>query len=138
VRGQVKAARADLARLREKKTRVVQLTRAVDAQHDAFMAYGKRLEEARIAAGLDREQLANVAVIERPHSLVPPSETVAKAGMVGLAALLGIVVALGIAFGAEFFTNALRTREDVEYHLGLPVIAVIPADPRRALPGGRD
>jgi capsular polysaccharide biosynthesis protein len=36
------------------------------------------------------------------------------------------MLGVAIAFGLEFFNNALRTRQDVEYYLGLPVLAAVP------------
>jgi capsular polysaccharide biosynthesis protein len=33
---------------------------------------------------------------------------------------------MAIAFGLEFFNNTLRTQEDAEHYLGLPVLAAIP------------
>jgi capsular polysaccharide biosynthesis protein len=38
----------------------------------------------------------------------------------------GLVLALGVALGVEYFDNTLRTPDDVERYLGLPVVAIIP------------
>ena len=47
--------------MREKKVKIDELSRLVELHKDAFMLYGKKLEEGRIATGLGKEQLANVA-----------------------------------------------------------------------------
>ncbi len=52
-----------LAGMREKKVKIDELSRLVELHKDAFMLYGKKLEEGRIATGLGKEQLANVALI---------------------------------------------------------------------------
>ena len=49
--------------MREKKVKIDELSRLVELHKDAFMLYGKKLEEGRIATGLGKEQLANVALI---------------------------------------------------------------------------
>jgi capsular polysaccharide biosynthesis protein len=46
--------------------------------------------------------------------------------MVLLAAFVGLTLGLAIAFGFEFFNNSLRTQDDAEHYLGLPVLAAIP------------
>jgi uncharacterized protein involved in exopolysaccharide biosynthesis len=125
VRGQVRDASAVLAGLRGKKVETDRLSRVVDLRKEAVMLYGKKMEEARIAAGLGREQLANVAMIEKPHATLS-TDLIKRIAMVLLAAIVGMGLGMGIAFGFEFFNNSLRTQEDVEYYLGLPVLAAIP------------
>ena len=83
------------------------------------------MEEARIAAGLGKEQLANVAVIEKPHALLG-TDLLKRILMVVAAGLLGTVLGIAIAFGLEFLNNSFRTQDDVEHYLGLPVLAAIP------------
>lgn len=43
-----------------------------------------------------------------------------------MAAFLGIMISLGIIFILEYMDNTLKTEEDVERNIGLPVIGVIP------------
>lgn len=114
-----------LATLREKKVEVNRLSRTVELGKDAFLLYGKHLEEARIAVGLGKEQLANVALIEAPHATAA-GDVQRRIFMVPLAAIVGLALGMAIAFGSEFFNNSLRTQEDAEHYLGLPVLAAIP------------
>lgn len=62
-----------------------------------------------------------------------PREPLRKASMAPLAAflLLGLAMGLGVAFLQESFHFTLHTVHDVESHLRMPVLAVIP----RATPG---
>ena len=53
--------------------------------------------------------------------------------MVILSAFVGLALGIAVALGLEFLNNALRTRQDVEYYLGLPVLAAIPELPPRRL-----
>jgi uncharacterized protein involved in exopolysaccharide biosynthesis len=122
---QVRDISTHLGALREKKVKIDELSRMVDLRKDAFMLYGKKLEEGRIATGLGKEQLANLSVIAAPHA-TDETDLKKRVRMVLLSAFVGLAVGMAIAFGLEFFNNSLRTRQDVEYYLGLPVLAAIP------------
>lgn len=125
LRKQIQEAAASLATLRERKFEGTRLSQAVDLARESYQLYGKKLEEARIASRLDREQLSNVAVIEQPHPTLM-TDLNKRIGGVFLAAIAGIALGVAIAFGFEFFNNSLRTEDDVENYLGLPVLAAIP------------
>jgi capsular exopolysaccharide synthesis family protein len=45
-----------------------------------------------------------------------------------LAAMLGIVAGITLAFFIEYLDTSVKTVDDIERHLGLPVLAVIPTD----------
>ena len=125
LRGQVREASAAVAAMREKRVEFNRLSRTVELSREAFMLYGKKVEEARIAARLDKEQLSNVAVIEEPYAPYV-TDLNKRIGVVLLAAIVGLSLGVAIAFGFDFFNNSLRTEEDVEQYLGAPVLASIP------------
>jgi uncharacterized protein involved in exopolysaccharide biosynthesis len=125
LRGQVREASAAVAAMREKRVEFNRLSRTAELNRDAFMLYGKKVEEARIAARLDKEQLSNVAVIEEPYA--PYGTDINKRiGLTLFAAIVGLSLGVAIAFVVDFFNNSLRTEEDVEHYLGAPVLASIP------------
>ncbi len=79
----------------------------------------------------------NVLVVDRalvPRGPVGPQRT--KDIMIALVAALGLGV--GLAFLLEYMNDAVRSSEDVESRLNLPVLAAIPSikgsSPRRFLP----
>jgi capsular polysaccharide biosynthesis protein len=39
---------------------------------------------------------------------------------------MGLLLGLGLALVSEFFDHSLCTREDVERHLGLPLVGSLP------------
>ncbi len=129
---QVDDASSVLAGFREKKLKVDELSRLVDINKDAFMLYGKKLEEGRIATGLGKEQLANLALIG-PARAASGSDTSKRIIIIIFSAFVGLALGTAIALGFEFLNNSLRTRRDVEYHLGLPVLAAVPELPPRPL-----
>jgi uncharacterized protein involved in exopolysaccharide biosynthesis len=125
LRVQVRESSTALAAMREKKVEFSRLARTVELSRDAFMLYAKRVEEARMAAKLDKEQLSNVAVIEEPYAL-RGTDINKRVGVTMLAGLVGLALGVAIAFSFDFLNNSLRTEEDVEYYLRVPVLASIP------------
>jgi uncharacterized protein involved in exopolysaccharide biosynthesis len=131
---QAREAGEALAALRDKKLEAERRARDVEMRRDAFVLYGKKLEEARVAAGLEKEHLSSVAVVEHPHA-TEATDTKRRLLMVLLAGIVGCALGVAIAFGVEFLSNRLRTVGDIEYYLGVPVLAAIPdSGPRLALP----
>jgi uncharacterized protein involved in exopolysaccharide biosynthesis len=126
VRKQLDALGASLPGLREKQLEVERRSRVVGFHKEAYQLYGKKLEEARIATGIGKEQLGHIAVIEAPHSVPFTGDFQKRTGLVILAAFVGLALGVAIAFGVEFFNNTLRTQEDAEHYLRLPVLAAIP------------
>ena len=55
-----------------------------------------------------------------------------------LAAIVGLIVGVGLAFFVEYLDTSVKTIDDVERHLGLPVLAVIPTDVTVLLKHKRD
>ncbi|MEO6785756.1 MAG: polysaccharide biosynthesis tyrosine autokinase [Chthoniobacteraceae bacterium] len=45
-----------------------------------------------------------------------------------LAAIVGIIAGISLAFFVEYLDTSVKTVDDIEKHLGLPVLAVIPTD----------
>jgi uncharacterized protein involved in exopolysaccharide biosynthesis len=125
LRKQIREISATLTSLREKKLDIDRLSRLVNLHQDTFLLYGKKVEEARIAAGLDKEQLSNIAMIEPPHAL-PSTDLKRRLVTVFLAGIVGLALGIAIALGLALFNSSLRMEEDIELYLKLPVLAVIP------------
>jgi uncharacterized protein involved in exopolysaccharide biosynthesis len=139
LRDQLQGAKIALGNLQEKRVDVDRLAREIELAKAAYLQSNRRLDDARVTAGLRKQQLTNIAVIE------PPRATESGGGRknVVLISMLGGVVGLGLgvamALALEFFNWSLRTPEDVEFYLGVPALAAIPALPAaprrpRALP----
>jgi uncharacterized protein involved in exopolysaccharide biosynthesis len=134
--GQIDDLSRTLGGMRAKKVEVDRRQREIDTRRDAFVLYGKKLEEARIAAGLERRDLATVAVVEQAH-VEGGSDLRRRALLVLAAAVVGLALGMATAFGLEFMSDSLRTAGDVEHYLGVPVLAALPHAGRRALPAPR-
>lgn len=70
-------------------------------------------------------KVENVAVVD---PAVPPLEPVKPRVLLNtaVALVLGGMLAVGLAFLLEYLDTSIRTPEDVQRHLGLPVLATIP------------
>ncbi|MEZ5328627.1 MAG: polysaccharide biosynthesis tyrosine autokinase [Verrucomicrobiales bacterium] len=65
------------------------------------------------------------------HEIAEPNEVPAKPRVplqLALGAVVGIVFGIGLAFFLEYLDTSVKTLEDVERYLGVPVLAVIPKD----------
>jgi len=66
-----------------------------------------------------------VSVIEDasvPRTPVRPRKTINLA----ISVLVGLVVGVGVALVIEYFDTTVKTPDDVERYLGLPVIGIVP------------
>ncbi len=107
-----------------KDTRLIEIT----AQHpDPQMArkIADKVAEVFSEVVVDVMKIENVQIIDRavmPNSPVKPNKMMNMA----IAAVLGLMLGFGIIFVIEYFDDTLKTPEDVEKYLELPVIGTIP------------
>ena len=83
----------------------------------------KRYEEARISEVMEPTDVQIVDVAIAPERPIKPRKTL----NVAIAAVLGLFVGTGLAFALEYMNRTIRTADDVEQYLGLPVLGSIPA-----------
>ena len=75
---------------------------------------------------VDIMKMDNVQVIDEAQIPEKPVKPRRLLNMV-VAAILGIMVGLGVAFLQEYLDNTIKTTEDVEKYLGVPVLGIIPS-----------
>ena len=101
----------------EAKTRFLQAKRIYEA---AQTKYSTELLER----GIDFDP---AKIWEKAEPAIRPSKPKVAAYM-ALAALLGLVIGIGLAFFIEYLDTSVKTLDDVERYLQIPVLAVIPKD----------
>ncbi|HEX5411674.1 MAG TPA: hypothetical protein VFZ27_07405 [Terriglobia bacterium] len=100
------------------------LGRNVKTAEDNYMLYLRKQQEASISDALDQRNILNVRIAEAPMVPVLPVHSSSWYILVsGLIALLG---ALGVAFAADYFDPTLRTPQEVESYLNVPVLLTLP------------
>jgi capsular polysaccharide biosynthesis protein len=87
--------------------------------------YLKKAEEARITAAMDRENLLNVRLVDNARVPISPIAAGVFLSLV-LAAMVGLGGGMGGALALEYLRPTFHSALDVEKHLELPVLALIP------------
>jgi polysaccharide biosynthesis transport protein len=101
------------------------LVRNAKAAEEDYLLYRRKREEARIGDALDERRILNVALVELP---VVPALPVHSTFFYLLIALgLGVAMSTGAAFVAEYFDPTIRTPEEAQTVLAVPVLAWLPA-----------
>lgn len=112
-----------LAGLPEKEHGLVKVIRDATVAQEIYVMLAKRYEEARISEVMEPTDVQIIDAALAPSAPIKPR----KALNVAIAAILGIFVGTGLAFALEYMNRTVRTTDDVEQYLGLPVLGSIPA-----------
>lgn len=124
LRSTVGLLNTEVKALPEKELTIERLQRAIDNHREVYTMLVLKKEEAKIAAASDR-RIANVSVIS-PATLPRRPVRPQKGLYIFVACIIGLVGGFGLAFAMEYMDHSLRTSEDVEHYLNLPVLACIP------------
>lgn len=127
--GQEKAG-VDVVALNNQAFELAQLERTVELLEGKYRMHVEKLEQARVNEALGREQISNVKVAQ-DATLVRKPESPKKALILALGLVLATVGSVALAYLAEWFDQTLRTTDQVEAELGLPVLLSFPARKRR-------
>lgn len=112
----------DAQQTNRKELRYTILQRNVETARKLYNILLSKVEEANITSDID---VSNIRIVEPavvPERAVWPD----RKRIILLGILFGIVAGVGIAFLREYVDQSLHNEEDVQKHLGLPVLAVIP------------
>jgi uncharacterized protein involved in exopolysaccharide biosynthesis len=118
----------DRARTIDKKgTMQDNLLRDVKAAQDNYLLYVHKTEEARISDALDQKRIVNVAIAEAPTlPALPVHPQVLWAIVLGV--LLASFTSVSLAFAVDYLDPSLRTPDEVQLVLDMPVLAVLPEE----------
>jgi polysaccharide biosynthesis transport protein len=120
---QVNQLRQEGQSLNEKEIQYQNLQREVESNQQLYESVLKRMKETGVAGGLED---SNVRIIE--EAVAPTVPILPRKGRnLALAVAAGLALAFGVAFALEYVDTTVKTPDDVERHLGLAVIGVVPA-----------
>lgn len=111
-----------LTELNKTKAEHERLTREVEIANTQYTFYTSKLEESRVSEELANQKITSVRDVSRPTTPFEPARPRKVLNLI-LAAIGGIIFALGLAFFFDYLDYGLKTPEDVEYHTGLPTLA---------------
>jgi len=115
----------ELQALNDQEFELLQLDREVRLLERKYEMHVEKLEQARLNDALGREQIGNVKIAQ-PATLVYKPVSPKKPLILGLGVMLALFGGVGIAYFSETFDQSLRTTDQVESVLGLPVLASLP------------
>ena len=100
------------------------LLRDLKTAEQSYLLYLNKREEARISDAFDKMRIVNVSIAEAATAPVFPNNP-ASLTLV-LAAILGCLLSAGLVFVQEQIDGSLRSPEQIEAYLGVPVLAAMP------------
>ena len=113
---------ADALTANGKELRYTILERNVTTQQRLYDILLQRVEEADITGDID---VSNIRIAETAVApLAPFKPNKPRQMMLGI--IFGLMVGVGLAFLRENLDRTLRTEEDIQRHLDLPVLGLIP------------
>jgi capsular exopolysaccharide synthesis family protein len=122
LRKKMEEQRKEVLRLKDASVKYAILAREVDTNRQLYDSVLQRIKEVGVAAEL---RDSNISVIDAAEAPVRPSKP-RKALSLILSAIVGLMGGVGLAFFLEYLDNRLHTPEEVERHVRLPSLAVIP------------
>jgi uncharacterized protein involved in exopolysaccharide biosynthesis len=100
----------------------LKVQRDANVAQEIYIMLAKRLEEAKVAEAMISNEVQVVDTATMPEKPVKPN----KALTLMLLLLLGLIVGCGYAITYEILNRTIRTPEDVQHYLDLPVLGSIP------------
>lgn len=113
------------AELSDKQIKQQQMQNEIKRLEETQNLLAQKLTQTQIARSID---LGGTTMNVASPALVPANPVKPNKQLnIAVALVLGLMVAIGLAFLLEFMDSTLKHPEDVEKRLGLPVIGSIPA-----------
>lgn len=99
------------------------LKREVDTNHQIYAGILERQKQAGISQGLATSNVQIIDNAETPSTPFSPNKT--RNMLVGV--VLGLTVAIAMAFFFDYLDNTVKSLDDLERTLGIPSLALIPS-----------
>ncbi len=125
LKGQLGEAKQDLKHLNDTETRMVSLQRELSLKETKYRKYYESLEQSRIDQALEMKKISNISIVQPATVLMEPVRPRKGLNLI-LGFILGLLGGVGLAFFSEYLDHSLKTPQDVEEKLQLPLLASIP------------
>lgn len=112
----------EINELPAKEQGFVRVKRDADVAQEIYVMLAKRLEEARIAENMVPNEVQVIDEPTLPEKPIKPRKVLIMA----IALVLGLLLGSGYVVTKDMLNRRLRTSEDIENYLDLPVIGIIP------------
>lgn len=125
--GHVNQLRREGQDLNEKEIQYQSLQREADANQQLYEAVLKRLKETGVTGGLESNNVRVVETASIPTSPVRPRTRF----HLTLSVAAGLMLAVGVVLTIEYFDTTIKSPDDVERVLGLPLLGIVPVFAKR-------
>ncbi len=138
LRGQVENAKELFKTQIANELRIATLQREVQLQEISYRKYTDNLEQAHIDHSMEAARISNINIVQpATYTEKPISPKILLNLIAGLFG--GVVVAIGFAILCDALDHSLKTPEDIEAKLNLPLLVSIPRlDSRQLALNGRN
>jgi capsular exopolysaccharide synthesis family protein len=133
LREQVDALQSELLDLQSRSVQFNILKRESDTNRQLYDALLQRYKEIGVAGGAT---VNNVSLVDKALPGYRFEPNIQRRTIVGL--LFGLLLSFGLAFLLERLDETIKTPEDIERHLHLPVVGVVPKIPDALLDAAAD
>jgi capsular exopolysaccharide synthesis family protein len=127
--GQLRETETNAMRLSDSAVRFNVLAREVESEKAQFDSVISRLGETSVAALITPERIRVIQAASVPETPASPRVT----RIFALSLLGGLAAGLGFSFTLESADSSIRTVDEVERYLALPVLGAIPKLPKAEL-----
>jgi len=121
---QQEAKRKEALNLTKKEVEYLNLEREVTTNREMYNTLLSKVKELSLAGEAD---LNNIRIVEQAELPALPTGSMRMTLVLGGA--LGLFLGIGFAFFLKYLENTVRTPDDVEQHLDVPVMGVVPQIP---------
>lgn len=122
--GRTAAIESRLEELNQREIDLDQLQRERMLAEQNYLAYVRRMEEDRISGALDRDRVANVAILAPPSVSDQPVFPKKKI-LAGVSVVVGLALGLGLALTLAYLDDRVNGEPDLAALEGLPVLGRI-------------
>jgi succinoglycan biosynthesis transport protein ExoP len=112
-----------LEQMPQKEIELSKLELAVSLNEETHRLLSKEYEEQKIAA--DRDDSGDIRVVQVAFPPLYPTTPI-KIYYAALAGILSLIIGMGVALLMEYMDGTIRSIEEAEHELGLPVLMTIP------------
>ena len=114
----------DAVEINAKRLEYSKLKSEVSSTEELYNLLFRQLKETSITGDLVEKNTIRILESARTaNNITPPLK---REQIVVFGAIIGLLLGIGLAFLFEYFDKTVKNPEDIEFHLGLPVLGTIP------------
>ena len=118
------ARKRKLSELADQEVTTKNLQRDIDIIQNKYLKYSDNLQRAQISEAMDINKVSNVSIVQPATAFSEPVRPRRRLNLL-LGIFLGLFGGVGLAFLWDYFDDSIKTRDDIEKRLGLPVLATV-------------